>query len=163
MKKPILLFLIASLLFSACNKSKDSCNSNPPTIVASAAETAYLQNYLTANSITASAKNGMFYTITNPGSGTSPNLCSSISVTYTGTIITGTTDGSQFDASGTTPVTFTLNRLIPGWQLILPLVKSGGSVTLFIPPSLGYGADSQPNLPANSYLKFTMNLVSVNS
>ena len=163
MKKPILLFLIASLLISACNKSKDSCSSNPPTIVASAAETAYLQNYLTANSITASVKNGMFYSITNPGSGTSPNLCSSISVTYTGTIITGTTDGSQFDASGNTPVTFTLNRLIPGWQLILPLVKSGGSVTLFIPPSLGYGADSKPNLPANSYLKFTINLVSVNS
>lgn len=163
MKKPILLFLIASLLISACNKSKDSCSSNPPTIVASAAETAYLQNYLTANSITGSGKNGMFYSITNPGSGTSPNLCSSISVTYTGTIITGTTDGSQFDASGNTPVTFTLNRLIPGWQLILPLVKSGGSVTLFIPPSLGYGADSKPNLPANSYLKFTINLVSVNS
>ena len=163
MKNRILLFLITPMLFSACNKSKDSCNSNPPTIVASAAETAYLQNYLTANSITASAKNGMFYSITNPGSGTSPNLCSSISVTYTGTLITGTTDGTQFDASGNTPVTFTLNSLIPGWQLILPLVKAGGSVTLFIPPSLGYGANSQPNLPANSYLKFTINLVSINN
>ena len=160
MKKFFLLFAAFTSVFCGCNKSNDSCKFNPPATVASASETVYLQNYLTANSITASGKQGMFYTITNPGSGVSTNLCSAISVTYTGTLITGTSDGAQFDAS-TSSVTFTLNDLIDGWKIILPMVKAGGSVNLYIPPSLGYGSAPKPGLPANSYLKFTVNPVNV--
>lgn len=160
MKKWFFLFLVPAFIFSSCKKDS-GCTSTAPTASASAAETAYLQNYLTVNSITAASTHGMFYNLTTAGSGTSPNLCSSIAVTYTGTLITGTTDGAQFDASAT-PVAFTLNQLIAGWQLVLPLVKSGGVVTLYIPPSLGYGATAAGSIPANSYLKFVVTLVSVN-
>jgi FKBP-type peptidyl-prolyl cis-trans isomerase FkpA len=60
-----------------------------------------------------------------------------------------------------------LGQLIIGWQKGLPLIKSGGSITLFIPPSLGYGNQDIRNssgaviIPANSNLKFTIDLVSV--
>ncbi len=167
MKKWFLLSSLSLLMFSACKKDKD-CNTAAPATVASAAETAYLQNYLTTNSITATEKNGMFYSITTQGGGTSPNQCSTIGLTYKGTLITGTTDGGTFDE---TPAgqksTFTLSGLIAGWRIIFPLVKAGGKVTLFIPPSLGYGAQSTPDrpgyvgIPSNSYLKFTVSLIDV--
>ena len=168
MKKWFLLSVLSVLLFSACKKDNNSCSTLPPTTVASATETAYIQNYLTANNLTATEKSGMFYSITTQGGGTSPNQCSSINLTYTGTLITGTTDGGVFDAtpSGQSS-TFTLSGLIAGWRIIFPLVKAGGNVTLYIPPSLAYGAQSQParpgfvGLPANSYLKFTVSLIGV--
>ncbi|MCY7290872.1 MAG: FKBP-type peptidyl-prolyl cis-trans isomerase [Ferruginibacter sp.] len=167
MKKWFLLSALSVLMFTACKKD-DDCKSLPPTTVASAAETAYLQDYLTTNSITASEKNGMFYSITTQGNATSPNQCSTIGLTYSGNLITGTTDGGVFDA---TPAgqksTFTLSGLIAGWRIIFPLVKAGGKVTLYIPPSLAYGAQVSParppfvGIPANSYLKFTVSLIDV--
>lgn len=167
MKTWLFLILASSLIISSCKKTNLTCKLNPPTNTAPAAETAYLQDYLTANGIVAASKNGMFYNISDPGTGNSPNLCSRITATYTGTLITGTTDGAQFDASGTTPATFVLQDLILGWQLIMPLVKTGGSVTLYVPPSLGYGSQPRNNaagavvIPANSYLKFTISIVNV--
>ncbi|MEJ7610855.1 MAG: FKBP-type peptidyl-prolyl cis-trans isomerase [Ferruginibacter sp.] len=160
MKNLFLLCISASLLFTSCKKD-EGCTVSNPTTVASAAETAYLQTYLSANAISASSTHGMFYTISNPGSGTSPNLCNAISVNYTGVLINGTSDGAQFDATTGTPISLTLSRLIEGWQLVLPLLKTGGTVVLFIPPSLGYGSRANPGVPANSYLKFTITLVSV--
>jgi len=142
---------------------KNGCSAPAVGSYASVAETAYLQNYLTANAITASGIHGMFYVIHSPGSGASPNLCSNVRVTYTGRLITGTTDGAQFDAS-LTPVNFSLDGLIAGWQPVLPLLKSNGTVTLYIPPSLGYGAQvtgsGANTIPANSYLKFDITLLS---
>ncbi len=160
MKKWFFLLLAPVFIFSSCKKNS-GCAATAPGTVASAAETAYLQNYLTANSITAASTHGMFYNITGSGSGALPNLCSTITVTYTGKLITGTTDGAQFDAS-LSPVNFNLDVLIAGWQLVLPLVKTNGTVTLYIPPSFGYGATAAGSIPANSYLKFDITLVSTN-
>lgn len=169
MKNWFLTLFVSTLFITSCSKDKASdCSSTAPTTVASAGETAYLQSYLSAQGITnATAANGMFYVINTQGGGKSPNLCSTITTTYTGTLITGTTDGAVFDGGTGTPASFTLNDLIAGWQLIMPLVKSGGTVTLYIPPSLGYGASPRTNssgvvvIPANSYLKFVINLSNV--
>jgi len=77
------------------------------------------------------------------------------------------TNGTVFDqspAGGTK--TFTLGGLIPGWQKGIPLISSGGKITLYIPPSLGYGSvDVKQNniviIPANSILIFEIDLVAV--
>ncbi len=163
MKKWFFVGIMAVGLFSACNKDKD-CKSVAPATVASAAETATLQTYLDAKGITnAVNKNGMFYVINNQGTGISPNLCSGISLTYSGSLIVGVNDGPVFDATPAGSVSnFTLSSLIAGWQLVFPLVKAGGDVTLYIPPSLGYGARAQgSSIPANSYLKFVVSLKDV--
>ena len=163
MKKWFYVSALITILISGCNKKDVSCNAVAPTTVASAGETSYLQNYLTANNISASQKNGMYYVISSQGTGTSPNLCSSITVDYAGKLINGTTDGAQFDASQpNNPFVTSLKNLIAGWQVVLPLVKAGGTVTLYIPPSLGYGAQASGSIPANSYLKFVITLKSVN-
>ena len=161
MKKWFLLSTLLVLMFTSCKKDS-SCASLPPTTVASAAETANLQSYLTTNNITTAAeKNGMFYVISTQGTGESPNLCSTITIDYVGKTINTTTgtDGAQFDASpANQPLVSALNRLIAGWQLTMPLVKAGGVITLFIPPSLGYGAQAAGSIPPNSYLKFQITL-----
>lgn len=161
MKKWFLLSTLLVLMFTSCKKDS-SCASLPPTTVASAAETANLQSYLTTNTITTAAeKNGMFYVISTQGTGESPNLCSTITIDYVGKTINTTTgtDGAQFDASpANQPLVSALNRLIAGWQLTMPLVKAGGVITLFIPPSLGYGAQAAGSIPPNSYLKFQITL-----
>lgn len=162
MKTILLAIAILLTLTTACNKTKDyACNSAIPTALATTAETAYLQNFLTVNNIAATEKNGMFYTLTQ-GADASPNVCNTVTIDYVGNLINGTTVGAQFDASPAgQPRSFQLNGLIPAWQIILPLVKTGGTVTMYCPPSLAYGANATGSIPANSYLKFIVSLRAV--
>jgi FKBP-type peptidyl-prolyl cis-trans isomerase FkpA len=75
------------------------------------------------------------------------------------------TSGSVFDQQ--TSFTYQLGSLIEGWKKGLPLIGKSGSITLYIPPSLGYGAvdvkDGQGHvvIPANSILIFDIDLIDV--
>jgi FKBP-type peptidyl-prolyl cis-trans isomerase FkpA len=165
MKKWFFLCALTTLAFSACKKNKN-CTAAPVTKVATTSEIAALQNYLTVNNITnANQQNGVFYVINPQGAGESPNLCSTITAEYAGNLLNMSTNtlGTQFDFSKPgLPLVISLQNLIAGWQVTLPLVKAGGSVTLYIPPSLGYGAPgSGTAIPPNSYLRFTINLLDV--
>jgi FKBP-type peptidyl-prolyl cis-trans isomerase FkpA len=154
------------ILFTSCKK-QDRCPYTDSGISASTTERTYLQNYLSTNSIAAlEHTSGVFYNIALAGSGAIPSICSTITVKYSGSIIPS---GTVFDATtaGSSGSNFTLGELITGWQKALPLIKSGGKITLYIPPSLGYGQqntrDNNGNIiiPGNSYLKFEIELVNV--
>jgi FKBP-type peptidyl-prolyl cis-trans isomerase len=158
----LILFVLPLILLTACNKSSSSytCNYTAPTTVASATEIASLKAYLDSNSITYTVHpSGIFYNITAPGTGTiTPGVCSYVTVKYMGRLITTTTPFDQ-NTDGTT---FQLGQLIKGWQYGIPLIKPGGSITLYIPPSLGYGATGAGQaIPPNSYLVFTINLLGI--
>ena len=56
---------------------------------------------------------------------------------------------------------FQLKNLIIGWQKGIPLIQKGGSIRLYIPPSMGYGSKSSSSIPANSTLIFDIDLVGV--
>ncbi|MBK7763635.1 MAG: FKBP-type peptidyl-prolyl cis-trans isomerase [Bacteroidetes bacterium] len=156
-KNTLLRFSLVLLSLSIVNCNKNKCDLVASSIVASAAEITAIQNHLTANGLTATQhSSGLFYDITNAGSGDNPNLCSSVTVKYKGTLL----NGFIFDQS-TSNVSFPLKQLIVGWQLGLPLLKKGGSIKLYVPPSLGYGSASQSGIPANSTLIFTIDLVGV--
>ena len=166
MKKLFFLFFASLIFLASCKKSDPmTCSYTAPSNTATAAEITNLQNYLTANSITAiQHQSGVFYIVTNPGTGSIPNVCSNITVKYIGKLL----GGGVFDSNTTvTGVKFVLGQLILGWQRVLPVLKTGGSITLYIPPSLGYGPneirDTQGNLiiPANSYLEFSIDLLDV--
>ena len=146
---------------TGCDKTPittGGCTYTPSTIKASAAEITYIQNYLAAQSITATQDtSGFFYTISAPGSGTvTPNVCSTIYVQYTGWLF----NGFKF-AEDNTGTSFKLGGVIEGWQKSVPLIKPGGVITIYVPPSMGYGAGSTPTIPANSYLIFTIKLLAV--
>ena len=168
MLKTFLCALSLSLVFVACNKSSDNkCPYTPTTKTAPAAEVTNLKAVLDAASITYTQhSSGIFYTVNAQGSGATPNVCSYLTVKYAGHL----TNGAGFDSSYVRDPggsSFTLGDLIAGWQIGIPLIQNGGSITLYIPPSLGYGAvDSKDRngnivIPANSNLVFNIELVNV--
>jgi peptidylprolyl isomerase len=98
------------------------------------------------------------------GTGTVAQDGDTVTVNYTGTL----DDGTKFDSSlnpGRTPFSFTLGeqQVIAGWDQGVLGMKVGGTRELTIPPSLGYGANANGPIPANSTLHFTITLLSVSS
>jgi FKBP-type peptidyl-prolyl cis-trans isomerase FkpA len=167
-KKLLLLVAVPALLFSCKKESTPGCTLTDSAFVAPAAEVTALQNWVIANRPGATSHpSGLFYEIANPGSGTvTPGVCSTVTVKYAGYL----TNGSKFDDSSPTypnGIPFLLGQLILGWQKGIPLVKKGGSLSLYIPPSLGYGNQDVRNnagvvvVPANSILIFSIQLVEV--
>jgi FKBP-type peptidyl-prolyl cis-trans isomerase FkpA len=158
MKKLLFAFLaIASL--SGCLKNSNSeftCNYNACGFVASAADQALVTDYLTANGLTATQHcSGLYYIIDDGGAGAAPTVCNQVAVTYTGRL----TNGTVFDQSAT-PVVFPLTQVITGFKNGIPLIKTGGRIRLFIPPSLGYGSNppAGSSIPANAVLIFDVTL-----
>lgn len=152
MKKSFIWVALMALVFVACNKTQDC---PPVTVTGDAAEVTALKAQLTAAGIVATEDSrGFFYSVQANGTGAKPTPCSGVSVNYVGKLMNGTT----FDA-GTT--SFNLSQLIVGWQLGLPLIGSGGKITLYLPPSLGYGSSPSGIIPAHSNLTFIVELNSV--
>ena len=152
--KRFFAFLSAVALLSSCSKKvDDKCQYDPCAIAAPASEVTQLEAYLSSAGITTATKHcsGMYYVIENSGTGVQPNACSSVTVHYKGSL----TNGTVFDERD---YQFSLSGVIPGWTNGVPLIKKGGRIHLYIPPSLGYG--SQPNgpIPANSILVFDIDL-----
>ncbi len=54
-----------------------------------------------------------------------------------------------------------INGVISGWSEVIGLMRVGTRLRVEIPPALGYGNASQPNIPANSTLFFDMELLAV--
>jgi len=104
---------------------------------------------------------GLQYKVLEPGSGDPPKATDEVTVNYKGTLI----DGTEFDNSYKRgqPVTFQLNRVIPGWSEGLQLMKPGGKYQLFVPPQLAYDLRSPPGspIPPGAMLIFEVELVSV--
>lgn len=156
-RRLIILISFCTVLIS-CKKSGDDCNYTASTVVVPTSEMTSLQTWVNANHPTATLHpGGFYYELTAAGTGTvTPEICSNVRVKYAGYL----TSGAKFDEE-TVGVTFALGQLIPGWQRGLPLIKAGGSINLFLPPSLGYGSTAVGSIPANSILIFTIQLMDV--
>jgi len=149
MKRFVLLLLCIFAL--SCNKNK-FCEPNNQK--APDAEVAALEAYLTNNGInTTKDSRGFFYIIDEPGSGKKPTICSTVAVAYTGKFL----DGRTFDSSN--GVSFSLQRLIVGWQQAIPLIAKGGKIKLYLPPSLAYGSGGSGSIPGNTNLYFEISLL----
>jgi FKBP-type peptidyl-prolyl cis-trans isomerase FklB len=101
---------------------------------------------------------GLQYKILKAGAGKTPAATDTVSVNYTGTLI----DGKTFDSSDGTPVSFPVNRIIPGWTEALQLMKEGDTWQLFIPAKLAYAErGAGQDIGPNSVLIFEVELISV--
>ncbi len=102
---------------------------------------------------------GLTSKVLKPGTGTEhPTATSSVTVHYSG----WTTDGKMFDSSipRGEPISFPLNRVIPGWTEGLQLMVVGESRRFWIPADLAYGeTPSRPGAPAG-LLVFDVELLS---
>jgi FKBP-type peptidyl-prolyl cis-trans isomerase FkpA len=118
-----------------------------------------IQDYLNENNIDAvQHESGLYYLITDEGTGENPDISSTIDFYYKGYF----TDGSIFDQSTTGPAHYPLQNLITGWQIGIPLIKEGGSITLFIPSALGYGSNGSGSVPPNAVIIFDIDLIATN-
>jgi len=158
MKNYAFALLISVFVTSGCRETDQTpCNAATVTTKAPAAEVSALKQYIDANKIPATADDrGFYYTIQSPRMGHKPAVCSDVTVNYVGKLTNGTT----FDSGNS--VSFGLNQLIIGWQEGIPLIAPGGSITLYLPPSLAYGAQAQGSIPANSILIFQIDLLRIN-
>jgi FKBP-type peptidyl-prolyl cis-trans isomerase FkpA len=162
MKKILIGVLIVIGFLGSCSKNNDTqstCDPNydPCALKAPAVESDSVEAYLAANNITGAIEHcsGMYYVIDSVGSGKTPGVCSYAAVRYTGLL----KDGTVF-ANDLTGV-FYLYQLIPGFKNGLLLIKEGGGITLYIPPTLAYGSQQNGTIPANSMLIFKVKLGSV--
>lgn len=96
------------------------------------------------------------------GTGAVASVGKSLKVHYRGWLI----NGSEFDESYQRgqPYEFVMgaHKVILGWEQGIYGMKVGGKRRLIIPPSVGYGSNSQGSIPANSVLVFDVELMAVN-
>jgi FKBP-type peptidyl-prolyl cis-trans isomerase FkpA len=107
---------------------------------------------------------GLQYVDTVEGSGELAVVGKNVTVHYTGWLFNDGEQGAKFDSSKdrNAPFVFRLGagQVIQGWDEGVAGMKVGGSRTLIIPASLGYGARGAGGvIPPNATLKFDVELL----
>jgi len=107
-----------------------------------------------------SLPSGVLYRVIENGDGGRPKLEDQVTVHYRGSKM----DGREFDSSFArgVPMKLKVNQVLKGWQEVLPLMKTGATWQLFVPPELAFGAQGQmPAVGPNEALKFDLKLVDI--
>jgi len=145
----VVLILMVSL--NSCSKDNGSANR-------AAGEKFLEENGKRAGVITTAS--GLQYEILVASSaGTPPNSSTKVKVHYRGTLI----DGTEFDSSiGGAPAEFYVSNVIKGWTEVLKLMLVGAKWKVYIPYSLGYGAEGLGDkIPPYSMLIFEIELLGI--
>jgi FKBP-type peptidyl-prolyl cis-trans isomerase len=95
------------------------------------------------------------------GSGATAALGDTVTVHYVGTLLDGTKFDSSIDAGRPFSFRIGAGQVIAGWEQGVPGMRVGGRRRLTIPPSLGYGNRANGPIPANSTLKFDIDLLAI--
>ena len=150
---------VASLCLLGCSKTTQpggdaNAVTNPPAAAAAPASGSQ------SVEMTATAS-GLKYQVLKHGTGTvSPKATDTVKVHYEGRLL----DGTVFDSSIARgqPISFPLNRVIPGWTEGLQLMKVGDKFKFEIPAKLAYGANPPTRaIPPNSTLVFEVELLGI--
>lgn len=123
-----------------------------------AAADEFLQANLSKNGIVA-LPSGVQYRIIEEGEGSRPGMESTVKVHYRGSKV----NGHEFDSSFArgVPEEFPVNTVLKGWQEVLPLMKTGATWQIFVPPELAFGARGNPPVGPNEALMFDLKLVEI--
>ena len=97
-----------------------------------------------------------FVVKSGPATGAMPVAGKQVTFDYEGKLITGETFDSSF-ARGE-PLSGDVDGFVPGFAEALKLMRPGDEWIVWIPPTLGYGAEASGPIPANSVLRFRLAL-----
>jgi FKBP-type peptidyl-prolyl cis-trans isomerase len=100
--------------------------------------------------------NGAYIRDITIGTGAAVSAGQLLTVRYSLWLASGTAIESNVNAATGFPFHLGAHEVITGWDEGIPGMRVGGKRQLIIPPSLGYGADSQGSIPGNSVLVFTV-------
>jgi len=103
------------------------------------------------------------------GTGAAVKSGDTVTVNYSGWLYVNGQKTTEFDSSTDSsfnhvqPFTTQIGvgNVIAGWDQGIVGMKVGGERSLIIPPSLGYGAQANGAIPANSTLYFEVSLLSI--
>ena len=118
----------------------------------------FLSGNLSKNGIVA-LPSGIQYRVIEEGEGARPGMESTVKVHYRGSKINGLEFDSSF-ARGV-PEQFAVSSVLKGWQEVLPLMKTGATWQVFVPPELAFGARGNPPVGPNEALIFDLKLVEI--
>lgn len=150
--KHFTIALLALTFFISCSKNKGAA------IDYVAKNEQEIKDYITKNNLTAQrSDSGLYYVISNPGTGVQPTTTSNVTVAYKGYF----TDGKVFDQSSAAGITFGLGQVIKGWTEGIQYFKTGGNGILLVPAHLGYGNEDYSGIPGGSVLIFDVKLITV--
>ena len=118
----------------------------------------FLAANLSKNGIVA-LPSGIQYRVIEEGEGARPGMESTVKVHYRGS----KTNGHEFDSSFARgmPEEFAVNAVLKGWQEVLPLMKTGATWQVFVPPELAFGNRGNPPVGPNEALIFDLKLVEI--
>ena len=101
---------------------------------------------------------GIRYSIDTVGTGPTPTLQDFVTVRYKGNLL----GSDALFTNVTTPTKIALKDQIVAWKIILPKIKEGSSITLYVPSGYGFGSASTTSIPAYSNLVYQIKLLKVN-
>lgn len=108
---------------------------------------------------------GLYYTITEEGTGDKIKAGQTVSVNYTGMFMDGKKFDSNVDSAFHHVQPFELEvgkgHVIKGWDEGLQLLKKGTKAVFYIPSGLAYGGTERNQIPANSILIFEVEIVDI--
>jgi FKBP-type peptidyl-prolyl cis-trans isomerase FklB len=118
----------------------------------------FLAANLSKNGIVA-LPSGVQYRIIEEGEGARPGMESTVKVHYRGS----KTNGLEFDSSFArgVPEEFPVSSVLKGWQEVLPLMKTGSTWQVFVPPELAFGERGNQPVGPNEALVFDLKLIEI--
>jgi len=121
-------------------------------------DTTLIVKYIADSSLIAQVDTtyGFYYIIENPGDENHPTTNSYVEVKYKGYLLDGTV---FYEPKEDVSTSASLSTLISGWQLGLPLIGTGGKITLILPSYYAYGMSDYGAIPANSVVIFEIELI----
>lgn len=109
---------------------------------------------------TTTTSSGLKVEILKQGTGPKPKPGQTVSVHYTGTLITGRKFDSSRDRGEPISFPIGMGKVIRGWDEGIALLNVGTRAKLTIPPHLGYGPNGAGDvIPPNATLVFDVELL----
>jgi FKBP-type peptidyl-prolyl cis-trans isomerase FklB len=101
------------------------------------------------------------YSVITKGTGTNnPGVSSTVVLNYRGMLI----DGTEFDSTWAhgAPAIMSVDKMIRGWQDVIPRMRVGDRWRVVIPPQLAYGeTGALPRIGPNEALVFEIQLLDI--
>jgi len=104
-------------------------------------------------------ESGLQYKVIEMGDGPRPKATDKVTVHYRGSLL----NGNEFDSSYARgePISFELDKVIPGWTEGVQLMPVGSKFMFYIPPGLAYGEAGGGPIGPNATLVFQVELLGI--